>query len=188
MESPEKQKPSQNHDLIQKKLIFLTALCLFFSAVEFAIPKPIPFLRLGLANIPVILSFFLLSPVYSILLIVLKIFVQNLISGTLFSYTILFSIAGSFASGLGMLALYSVLYKGRRQLISLIGLCLAGALLNSLGQLAVSYFFMFGQNTKYIAPVFLCLSLATGLLLGIFTEYFVRHSKWFALAVNGGPK
>lgn len=35
---------------------FFAALCLFLVAVEYAIPKPLPFLRLGLTNLPVILS------------------------------------------------------------------------------------------------------------------------------------
>lgn len=180
---------SRNSDsLIHKKLTFLTALCLFLSAVEFAIPKPVPFLRLGLANIPVILSFFILSPVYSILLIFLKILVQNIISGTLFSYTILFSVAGSFASGLIMLALYRLFYNRKKPAISMIGICLAGSLFNSAGQLCVSYFLMFGHNTKYIVPLFLTLSLVTGLISGIFTECFVRRSKWLKLVTEGNDR
>lgn len=169
---------NKNTAKIHSILVFLTALCLFFSAVEFAIPKPVPFIRLGLANLPVILSFFLLAPKETILLILLKILVQNMISGTLFSYTILFSVCGSFSSGLVMLLLFHLLYK--RNLISLVGISLAGSLFNCLAQLAVSYFLMFGQNTRYIAPLLLGLSFITGLALGLFAQYFVRHSKWFS--------
>lgn len=165
----------------QKRLTFLTALCLFFSAVEFAIPKPVPFFRLGLANLAIILSFFMLKSGHSILLIALKVFVQNLISGTLFSYTILFSIAGSFSSGLIMLALFKLFYDCPKPKISLIGICLAGSLFNSLAQLLISYFLMFQQNTKYIAPVLLGLSFITGILLGLFAQYFVQNSSWLKM-------
>lgn len=160
-----------------KILAFLTALCIFFSAIELAIPKPFPFLRLGLANAPVILSLFILSFSDFLLLILLKIFVQNLISGTLFSYTILFSISGSFASALIMFVFFKLLYK--RNYISLVGISLAGALFNCLAQLGISYLLIFNENTKYIAPFFLASSFITGLLLGIAVTFFTEHSKWF---------
>ena len=32
------------------------ALCFFLSAMEYMIPKPLPFLRLGLANLPIMLA------------------------------------------------------------------------------------------------------------------------------------
>ncbi|MGN0740487.1 MAG: Gx transporter family protein [Treponema sp.] len=165
----------------KKTLAFLTAMCLFFSAVEFVIPKPFPFLRLGLANFPVILGFFILTPLQTVLLIVLKIFVQNLISGTLFSYTILFSVAGSFSSGLVMLALFNLLYRRGNRKISLVGISLAGSLFNSLAQLGISYLLIFEENTKYVAPFMLAAGFVTGLLLGFFAEYFTGKSKWFLM-------
>lgn len=184
MDCPENENLTNSSNCTQKKLTFLTALCLFFSAVEFAIPKPVPFLRLGLANLAIILSFFMLKPWQSIVLIALKVFVQNLISGTLFSYTILFSVAGSFASGLAMLALFKLLYDCPKPKISLVGICLAGSLFNCLAQLSVSYILLFAQNTKYIAPVFLGLSFITGLLLGLFAEVFVKKSRWFKMVTE----
>lgn len=177
----------QNNDFsIQKKLTLLTALCLFLSAVEFALPKPFPFFRIGLANLPIILSFFLLPTRFSFLLILLKIFVQNLISGTLFSYTILFSVAGSFASGAVMILLFKIFYKSedfKNKKISLVGISLAGSLFNCAGQLGVSYILIFGENTKYIAPVLLGTSFVTGLLLGVFSQMFVKKSAWLKMMI-----
>lgn len=178
-----KNQELQTKNSVFKKITFLTALCLFFSAVEFALPKPIPFFRLGLANLPIILSFFILTPSQTILLIALKIFVQNLISGTLFSYTILFSLAGSFASGLSMLSLFLLFYKRKNPKISLVGICIAGGLFNSLAQLLVSYIFLFKDNTKYIAPLLLGISFVTSILLGIFAQYFVNNSVWLKTVI-----
>lgn len=178
---------ARNSQYEKKMLTFLSALCLFFSAVELIIPKPFPFVRLGLANFSVILSLFLLTVPRTVLLIAVKIFIQNLISGTLFSYTVLFSVAGSFASGITMLVLFRLLYKTDGQKprrISLVGISLAGSLCNSSAQLGVSYALIFQENTKYVAPFLLAAGLVTGLLLGFFSEYFVEHSKWF-LAVRG---
>ena len=159
----------------KKLLPFLAALCLFLAAVEYAIPKPLPFLRLGLANLPVIVALFLLPSRDIYKLILLKIIGQALITGTLFSYIFAFSAAGSLASGLTMMGVHR-LFKNR---ISCIGLSLAGAAANNLAQLAVARLILFGSATKYIAPILLISGAVTGLLLGIFTQMFIEKSKWF---------
>ena len=159
----------------KKLLPFLAALCLFLAAVEYAIPKPLPFLRLGLANLPVIVALFVL-PTHDIYkLILLKIIGQALVTGTLFSYIFLFSAAGSAASGLTMLGVHLWL-KNR---VSCIGLSLAGAAANNIAQLVVAYFVLFGSATRYIAPILLISGAVTGLVLGIFTQMFIEKSKWF---------
>ena len=159
----------------KKLLPFLAALCLFLAAVEYAIPKPLPFLRLGLANLPVIVALFVLPTRDIYKLILLKIIGQALITGTLFSYIFLFSAAGSLASGLTMLGVHLWLKKK----VSCIGLSLAGAAANNIAQLVVAYFVLFGDATKYIAPILLISGAATGLVLGIFTQMFIEKSKWF---------
>ena len=159
----------------KKLLPFLAALCLFLAAVEYAIPKPLPFLRLGLANLPVIVALFLLPTRDIYKLILLKIIGQALITGTLFSYIFLFSAAGSLASGLTMLGVHRLL----KEHISCIGLSLAGAAANNIAQLIVARLILFGSATKYIAPILLISGAVTGLLLGIFTQMFIEKSKWF---------
>ena len=159
----------------KKLLPFLAALCLFLAAVEYAIPKPLPFLRLGLANLPVIVALFVLPTRDIYKLILLKIIGQALVTGTLFSYIFLFSAAGSAASGLTMLGVHLWL-KNR---VSCIGLSLAGAAANNIAQLVVAYFVLFGSATRYIAPILLISGAVTGLVLGIFTQMFIEKSKWF---------
>ena len=80
-----------------KYLSFSAALCMFFSMIEYAIPKPLPFLRLGLANIPFILGLFKLKKREYFFLVLLKVIFQSLISGTFFSYIFVYSLFGSFA-------------------------------------------------------------------------------------------
>ncbi len=163
----------------RKKTAFYAALCLFLSAIEYAIPKPLPFLRLGLANLPIILALETLAFKEMILLIFLKIIGQALISGTIFSYIFVFSAAGSIASALTMICLHRVLKKS--SLVSNITYSLSGALANNLAQILCSQVLIFGDNTKYIAPLLLVSGVITGLLLGIFTNKFVESSSWYEL-------
>lgn len=65
--------------------------------------------------------------------------------------------------------------------VSALGISLAGALGNNLAQLAAARFFLFGENTRFIAPILLISGFITGLLLGIFTEIFKQKSKWLYL-------
>lgn len=168
---------SNKHFSIEQ-ISFLAALCMFLSSIEYAIPKPLPFLRLGLANLPILLSLKKLRPTEILVLILVKIFVQALVSGTLFSYILLFSLSGSIASGLAMLIFYWIFY--RTAFFSNIGLSLAGAAANCGAQLVCARFLMFGANVKFVSPVLLISSFVTGLALGIFANIFENRSRWYS--------
>ncbi|MBQ9281165.1 MAG: Gx transporter family protein [Treponema sp.] len=180
----------QNAEFKMKKLVsFLAALCLFLATIENAIPKPLPFLRLGLANLPVLLALYLLPRRNILQLVLFKVVAQGIISGTLFSYVFLFSAAGSFSSALAMIILYELFGRrstteitNKRKLfsVSAIGISLFGSLASTFAQLAMARFILFGSNTKYIAPILFVSGLVTGLLLGIFAELFMQKSVWFS--------
>lgn len=181
-------------------ITFLGALCMLLSAVEYAIPKPVPFMRLGLANLPVLLALYIgLSASEYFLLVALKILTQALVSGTLFSYVFLFSLAGSLSSATVMWLLFkagrqrgSAFKSGTAQegncqsegsgrgSFSATGICMGGALANNLAQLALSYFLLLGDSTRYVAPVLLITGAVTGVLLGFFAQAFMSRSRWFA--------
>lgn len=157
-------------------IAFFGALCLFFSTIEYLIPKPVPFFRLGLANIPVLVSLGIFSPKYVLLLVVLKVVGQGLVNGTLASYVFLFSVAGSVASALVML----LAHRAGKRWISLVGVSVFGALASNVVQITLSVTFIFGQSSWVIAPVFLGLGVASGLVVGVFAERFWNRSTWLA--------
>ena len=163
---------SRRSDLIA----FLGALCLFLSAIEYMIPKPIPFLRVGIANLPILVSLDLLPVPSLLLLVLLKVLGQGLIGGTLISYVFLFSAAGSFASGLTMVAVRRVM--GPR--MTLVGVGVLGALFSNLVQVLLARALIFGEGAWLIAPPFLALGTVTATLLGVFAERFVARSRWLA--------
>ncbi|MFW5717948.1 MAG: Gx transporter family protein [Spirochaetota bacterium] len=171
------------HDARERRLdlvAFFGALCLFFSTIEYLFPKPFPFFRLGLANLPVLLALDLFSPGYVLLLVLLKVVGQGLVSGTLASYVFLFSLAGSFASVFVMLAVY----RAGERWISLIGVSLFGSLASNIVQVTLSVTFIFGQSAWVIAPPFLAIGVASGLAVGLFAQRFRMRSRWFS-AVRG---
>jgi heptaprenyl diphosphate synthase len=159
----------------KKNLVLLGAFCLFFCAVEYMIPKPLPFLRIGLANLPLMLALELLPFPSFLILICIKVIGQGLITGTMFSYIFLFSLTGSFFSGLLMFFLRRIFHKN----ITFIGIGTAGAFVSNISQLLLVQVFIFQENVRYIAPPFLAVGIVTGILLGMFCEVFTRKSVWY---------
>ncbi|WP_288604985.1 Gx transporter family protein [uncultured Treponema sp.] len=165
------------------KIAFFSALCFFLSALEYAVPKPLPFFKIGFANLPILISLSVLKKKETMLLVFLKIFLQAVISGTLFSYVFVFSFAGSVASGLFMMLAYFIF----RSKISFIGISVCGGLANNVAQIFLAGIFMFGSNVKFIASPMLCASFFTSLALGSFAENFCRKSVWFNELVLKSP-
>ena len=152
-------------------IALFAAFCIFLSTVEYLIPKPFPFFRLGLANLPILISLIVFKPKDIVLLILLKIFGQGLITGTLFSYIFLFSAAGSIASGTVMIFML-------KSTISLIGISIAGALASNLVQILFAKLFIFGESVKYISPPLLIMGFISAFIMGYLAEKFIKRSKW----------
>lgn len=161
-------------------IALLAAFCMFLSMIEYLIPKPLPFMRLGLANLPILLALSLLPSRRIIFLVFLKVLGQGLVNGTMFSYIFLFSAAGSFASGCMML-LTSRLF-GRR--ISLVGVCVFGALASNSVQILIARQIIFGRSALLIGPPFLFIGLISSLIMGFFAEAFQRKSRWFEMQLE----
>jgi len=170
---------------LRKTISLLGAFCLFLSAIEYMIPKPLPFMRIGIANLPLMLALDILPFRCFMILAGIKALGQALITGTLFSYIFLFSLTGTGLSAVVMFALRRALGQKR---ISFVGTGTAGAIISNISQLALAHVFIFRDAVRFIAPPFLCAGLITGIALGLFCETFARRSQWYAAAkraVNG---
>lgn len=172
---------TQRSDHVRIEFVaLLAAFALFLSTVEYMIPKPVPFMRIGLANLPLIIGLGILSDREYVLLALLKVVGQGLVTGTIFSYIALFSLAGTAASALIMFLLYHYLHRW----ISLLGISIAGAMASNIAQLQLSRLILFGDAARLIAPPFLIVGLITSIILGIFAEQFVARSSWYARQVE----
>ena len=162
---------------VRKNLALLGAFCLFLSTIEFMIPKPMPFMRIGIANLPLMLALDIF-PFHTFLVLVgIKVIGQALITGTLFSYIFLFSLAGTGLAALSMYGLRRFLGANR---VSFIGVGTLGAMMSNVSQMALAWIFLFGKSARFIAPPFFAAGLVTGIALGIFCEVFTRRSQWYA--------
>jgi heptaprenyl diphosphate synthase len=166
----------------ERPVALAAAACLFLSSLEYLIPKPLPFLRLGLANLPLLACLDLLPAGPFFLLLGLKALGQGLVQGSLFSVIFLFSAAGTLASGAVMLGARRLF--GRR--MSLIGVSVLGALASNLAQLALAGRIAFGPSAWLIAPPFLAVGLATSAALGALAQRYQARSA-FLRRLQQGP-
>ena len=109
-------------------ILFLGSLCFFLAAVENSIPKPLPFMRLGLANAPIIFALFLLNTREYVLLVFIKVRAGAHFWDS-FSYIILFS-AGEVLPPL----LPCSFTEACKNQVSCLGISLFGSLANTLVQ------------------------------------------------------
>lgn len=169
--------PIAHGDTVRRLTAFLAALAFFLSTVEYMLPRPVPFMRLGLANLPLLFAVDLLPFGPYMVLALVKVIGMSLLTGSLFSYVALFSLAGTLASALAMRGLRRIL--GARNL-SYLGLCVAGAMASNLVQVALARIFIFGSSARFMLPAFLGLGLISGIALGLFAQAFASRSTWYA--------
>jgi heptaprenyl diphosphate synthase len=154
----------------------LGAFCFFLSALEYMVPKPLPFMRLGIANLPLLIAIDLLPLPWYLALALVKVVGMSLISGSLFSYVALFSLVGTLTAALVMRGSRKAL--GSR--VSAVGVSILGALASNAVQIAIASVVVFGDAARLVAPPFLAVGLVTGALLGFFAESFMSKSLWYA--------
>ena len=147
----------------------LTSLALIASYIETLIPVPItvPGVKLGLANLIILIVLKLYGAKEGLLLNILRILLAGFLFGS-FS-TILYSLAG----GLLSFAVMGVLLKTK--LFSLMGVSIAGGVCHNLGQLLLAIVVLNSAALLSYMPVLLISGLLTGLLIGIGAEQILRH-------------
>ena len=149
----------------------MTSLAMIFSYVEVLIPFHfgIPGIKLGLANLVVVIALYILKPTQALLISVARIVLVSFLFGSMSS--MLYSLAGGILSFLVMLLLKKC--GG----FSMMGISIAGGVSHNIGQLLVAAMVVESMNIFYYMPVLLVAGLITGMLIGIVAKSVCRHIK-----------
>ena len=137
-----------------------TALALIFSYIETLIPIQFgtPGIKLGLANLVVVIVLFKTGWKEALLLSVTRIVLAGFIFGSLFS--IVYSLAG------GVLSLGIMTLLARTGRFSVAGVSMAGGISHNIGQLIVAMLAVETYQVGYYLPVLLIAGLITGAVIG----------------------
>lgn len=146
-----------------------TALALIFSYIESMIPFQIgiPGVKLGLANLIIVIALYKMSLKEAYLLSVTRVVLSGLLFGSMFC--ILYSLAG------GLLSLTVMAVLKRTEGFSVLGISIAGGVSHNIGQLVIAMFVVQTFSVSYYIPVLLVAGLVTGLVIGIAAESMLRR-------------
>ena len=148
-----------------------TALALIFSYVETLIPFQIgiPGVKLGLANLIVVVALYKMGGKDALLLSVTRIVLSGFIFASLFS--ILYSLAGGILS----LIVMGILKKTGK--FTVVGVSVCGGVFHNVGQLAVAMAVVQTYEVGYYFPVLLIAGLLTGMLIGMISAEVLKRTK-----------
>lgn len=148
-----------------------TALTLIFSYVESLIPIHfgVPGIKLGLANLLIVIFLYKRNAKEALLLSVIRIVLSGFLFANLFS--ILYSLAG------GILSLAVMAYLKKRGTFSVVGISIAGGVAHNLGQLVVAMLVVETYRVGYYFPVLLMAGVLTGMLIGIVAAEILKRLK-----------
>lgn len=138
-----------------------TALALIFSYVESLIPIQlgIPGVKLGLANLIIVIALYKMRLSEVFLLSIVRILLSGFLFGNYFS--ILYSLAG------GLLSLAVMFLLKKTGDFSVMGISMAGGVFHNVGQLVVAMMVVETFSVGYYLPVLLVAGLVTGFLIGV---------------------
>lgn len=139
----------------------LTALAMIFGYVEALIPfgLGIPGVKLGLANIVIVLALYLL-PAYQVFAIqLMRIVLVSFLFGNL--SMMLYSLAG------GILSFLVMLIVKRGDAFSITGVSIAGGVSHNIGQLIVAVLVVRNLKIAFYLPVLIMAGLITGCFIGM---------------------
>ena len=142
-------------------LSLLSAIALALYAVESALPPivPIPGIKLGLANLIVIIAIYKLGFRYAFVINCVRIFTAGLL------FTGVFGVIYSMAGGIMSIIIMYVLYK--TGLFSMVGISMAGGVAHNFGQLATACIIMSNIRLMSYFSVLLFAGMISGVLIGI---------------------
>lgn len=149
----------------------LLTLALILSYVESLIPifVSIPGVKLGLANLVVLICLYAYPTKYAFLLSGMRVILAGLLFGSMFS--ILYSLAGAFLSLVVML-LAKKLFK-----LGILGVSILGGVFHNVGQLLVAIAVVSNYRIGYLFPYLLLSGILTGAIIGFIANMIVPYLK-----------
>ena len=148
-----------------------TSLALILSYVELLIPINfgIPGMKLGLANLLVVILLYKGCPRDALLLSVIRILLAGLIFGNMFS--IFYSLGG------GLLSLAVMVFLKKTGQFTVAGISIGGGASHNVGQLLVAMFVVQTYQVGYYLPVLLIAGVITGAVIGILSAEVLKRTQ-----------
>lgn len=162
---------TENFRLIH--LAFFTALAISIYVLENLLPRPFPFMKIGLSNVVVLILLIKWNFRSALVVAVAKTFIGGFFTGTVLSPTTLFSFGGSIVALIVMLV-----FIRSKIAFSVIGLSIAGAVAHLLTQLVIVRLMLIKENSIfYLTPLMILMGIVTGMVTGFLAKKIMDRFK-----------
>lgn len=164
--------PLQSNDSRTKRLTYsalMAALALIFSYIEVLIPFNIgvPGIKLGIANLVVIIALYYLGPGYAFSINLIRVVVAGLLFNGLFGF--LYSLAGAVLS-------FAIMFLAKKSgLFSITGVSICGAVFHNLGQIIIAAFLISSLKIFAYFPVLIISGVVCGTIIGIIAYLIMQR-------------
>ena len=145
------------------------SLALIFSYIEAILPVApgIPGIKLGIANLVVIIAMYRLDLRYALVINLIRIFLAGFMFNGL--YGAIYSLCGCLVS----YAVMCIMYKSG--LFSVIGVSMGGGVAHNIGQLCIAAFLVSSYQIFYYLPVLIISGTLSGILIGWLSWILLEH-------------
>ena len=166
MKPLESKKNSQKIKFIAIYGLF-AALAIVVSYIERLIPMPIPLpgIKIGLANIVVLMGLMLFGARTAFSLSIIRIVAVGFLFGSVFS--IIYSLAG------GLFALLFMIFGKRAKIFGIVGISVLGGVFHNIGQIIVAIIILQTPSLMFYLPVLIIAGCVTGFLIGLVAGHSV---------------
>jgi heptaprenyl diphosphate synthase len=149
----------------------LIALAFILSYIEslFPLTLAIPGIKMGLANLVVIIALYKMGVKEALALSVLRIILVGFTFGS--PSTMMFSLAG------GLLSWFFMVVFQKTKLFSMTGVSIIGGITHNIGQIAVAVLVVENINIIYYLPFLLVSGVITGAIIGILAALIIKRLK-----------
>ena len=138
--------------------------------VESFIPSVgIPGVKLGLANIMILITLYEVGFVDALFIDIARVFLVSLIRGNIFSMAFLMSLTGAVFS-FGIMLLFYLLIKK----FSIIGVSVVGSLFHVFGQILIAIFYLGSGYVIFYLPIIAISAIVTGVFVGIVARLIIQ--------------
>ena len=148
----------------------LTAMAMVLSILESFIPVFIPGVKLGLANVIILIMLYEFKPWEALMGDFGRIILVAIMRGTLLQPTFIMSFSG------GMLSFFMMFIFSRFKIFSVIGVSVIGSISHCLGQIIAAMIILSTEAVIYYLPFIAILSLLTGVLSGFICKAYLKRS------------
>ncbi|PID82460.1 MAG: heptaprenyl diphosphate synthase [Clostridiales bacterium] len=142
----------------------LIAVSMILSYLEMLLPISygFPGVKLGLANLVIVVSIYMYGPINALIISILRVILMSITFGNM--TILMYSLVGA------LFGISFMIISKRVLSLSIIGVSIVGGVFHNVGQLLVAMLFISNFKILYYLPILLIFGLVSGFIIGLLSK------------------